>query len=100
MICNAGSSLSLLTDDNLALMQNEVISISGNKFYGIGFFVDSENQTTIVHHGGGVAGYTANFAFEKTNGYGVILMRNYFQGEPNIWELPHDLLKALSELKE
>lgn len=100
MLCNANSSLNLLSDDYLDLMQRGDDNLGKNKFYGMGYFIDQENQTTIIHHGGAVAGYTANFAFEKINGYGVILMRNCNRGDLNIMQLPLNLLKALSELKE
>ncbi len=100
MSCIRGASPNLLTTENLALIQNKMIGIGEQNFYGIGFFINQEKGLTIVNHGGAVAGYTANCAFAKENNYGIILMRNYAEGKPDIYELPFELLGALNKIKE
>lgn len=100
MIYNMRTSSNLVSAENLAMMQNEITRIGERNYYGIGFFVNKRDQLTIINHGGAVAGYTANFAFARENKYGIILMRNYSQGEPDIWELPFELLEALNKVKE
>jgi len=55
---------------------------------------------TVINHGGAVSGYTTNFAFVKGSKYGIILMRNYSEGEPDIFKIPFELLVALNEVKE
>lgn len=100
MMCNLNASSNLVSDKNLAMMQNEITSIGEQNYYGVGFFVNKRSQLTIINHGGAVAGYTANFAFAKENKYGIILMRNYSQGEPDIWEVPFELLEALNKVKQ
>lgn len=100
MIYNMGTSSHLVSGENLAMMQNEITGIGERNYYGIGFFVNRRDQLTIINHGGAVAGYTANFAFTRENKYGIILMRNYSQSEPDIWELPFELLEALNKVKE
>lgn len=99
MICIMGASSNLVSEKNLAVMQSKMISIGEKNYYGVGFFANKEGQLTIINHGGAVAGYTANFAFAKENKYGIILMRNYSQGEPDIYELPSELLKAMSKVR-
>ncbi|SHE55914.1 serine hydrolase domain-containing protein [Pedobacter caeni] len=100
MIYNMGTSSNLVSGENLEMMQNEITGIGERNYYGIGFFVNRRDQLTIINHGGAVAGYTANFAFARANKYGIILMRNYSQGEPDIWELPFELLEALNKVKQ
>jgi CubicO group peptidase (beta-lactamase class C family) len=100
MICNMGLSYSLLKNENRALMQNKVVTIGENNHYGVGYFINQEDSATIINHSGAVAGYTATFAFDKGSGYGVVLMRNYVDGEPDIWRLPFELLAALSKVED
>lgn len=100
MRCIRGASPNLVTSKNLALMQNKMIGIGEQNSYGVGFFINQVEELTIVNHGGAVAGYTANFAFAKENNYGIIFMRNYSEGEPDIYELPFELLTALNKIKE
>lgn len=100
MLCIQGASGNLVTDENLAMMQSKMIGIGEQNYYGIGFFANQEDQVTIINHGGAVAGYTANFAFVKGRKYGIILMRNYSEGEPDIFKIPFELLIALNKVKE
>lgn len=99
MIAMRGASPRLLSNANLAMMQSKVVSIGEQNYYGIGFFINQKEQLTIVNHGGAVAGYTANLAFAKENDYGVIFLRNYGQGDPDIWALSFSMLEALSKVK-
>jgi CubicO group peptidase (beta-lactamase class C family) len=98
MQCIQGISPKLLSDKNLAMMQSKMVGIGEHNYYGIGFFVNQADQLTIINHGGAVAGYTANFAFEKNNNYGIILMRNYAEGEPDIYKIPFEMLKAMNKI--
>lgn len=100
MIAMRGVPSGLLSKDNLAMMQNQQVSIGEQNHYGIGFFINQIGELTIVNHGGAVAGYTANLAFVKESDYGVIFLRNYGQGNPDIWELSFSLLEALSKVKD
>lgn len=85
----------LLRGETLELMQTA--NASGN--YGLGFFVNQNKQMTIIEHGGSVAGYTAQLAFERTNKYGVILMKNYNFGTTDLSTRSYNLLRELTELK-
>jgi hypothetical protein len=82
------------------MMQNKMIVIGEQNYYGIGFFANQEDQLIIINHGGAVAGYTANLAFVKGSKYGIILMSNYSEGEPDIFKIPFELLVALNKIKE
>ncbi|QRR02484.1 serine hydrolase domain-containing protein [Dyadobacter sandarakinus] len=98
MICVMSNTTCLLSQNNLKLMQSRMIGIGESNHYGIGFFINQEDQLTIINHGGAVSGYTANFAFAKGKKYGIIFARNYAQGEPDIFQLPGELLKALNKV--
>lgn len=100
MLCLMGKSSQLLSDQNLAMMQKKITGIGDQNYYGLGFFINQQEGLTIVNHGGAVAGYTANFAFAKENNYGIVLMRNFAEGEPEIFTLPYEMLEALNKIKE
>lgn len=100
MRCMTGTSNALLSNENLAKMKDKLVSIGEQNFYGIGFFINQNEQLTVVNHGGAVAGYTANFAFAKESEYGILLLRNYSKGDPDIWQLSLDLLDALSKVEK
>jgi CubicO group peptidase (beta-lactamase class C family) len=100
MMCLKGGPPHILADSNLAMMQKGFAGIGEKNYYGIGFFINQVDSLTIINHGGAVSGYTANFAFAKENKYGVIFMRNYSEGEPDIYQLPFALLKALEQVEE
>ena len=100
MLCLMGKSSPLLSDHNLAMMQKKLTVIGDRNYYGIGLFINQQEGLTIVNHGGAVAGYTANFAFSKENQYGIVLMRNFADSEPDIFKLPFEMLDALNKIKE
>jgi len=100
MLCLMGKSSPLLSDQNLAMMQKKLTVIGDQNYYGIGLFINQQEGLTIVNHGGAVAGYTANFAFAKENQYGIVLMRNFADAEPDIFKLPFEMLDALNKIKE
>ena len=100
MLCIRGASPNLVTNKNLGMMLSKMAGIGEENYYGLGFFINQKDQLTIINHGGAVSGYTANFAFAKENNYGIIFMRNSSEGEPDIYELPFELLKALNKIKE
>lgn len=100
MMVLQGGAPRLLSDENRAMMQDKIVRRGTQGYYGIGFFIDQKGESTIVNHGGAVSGYTANFAFAKESGYGVIFLRNYAQGDPDIWALSFSLLEALGKVQD
>jgi CubicO group peptidase (beta-lactamase class C family) len=64
--------------------------------YGLGFSVRTlEDDGRIVSHGGSVAGYTAHIAFDPGCAIGVILLRNYGQGQTNLGSTATSVLQRL-----
>ncbi len=98
ILCNMGLSVKLLSKDNMALMQKSQTPTGNWRSYGLGFGIQQDSLLTVIGHGGGVAGYRANLAFDKDRGNGVVLMKNYSAGNPNINKLSFNLLKELAKL--
>jgi len=98
MLCNMGLSKKLLSKENMTLMQKSQSPGDKTPSYGLGFGIQQDSLLTVIGHGGMVAGYMAALSFDKEKSNGVILMRNYSGGEPNIMALSLNLLKALNEL--
>lgn len=86
----------LLRPETLVAMQTE--KISGRDDYGVGFFINREQDGNIINHGGAVAGYTAQFAFKPTSHYGIIIMRNYNFGATDLQARSFIVLKELNQL--
>ncbi|WP_425236991.1 serine hydrolase domain-containing protein [Ulvibacterium sp.] len=98
ILCNMGFSVKLLSKDNMARMQT-IQTPKGNwRSYGLGFGIQQDSLLTAIGHSGGVAGYRANLVFDKDRGNGVVLMKNYSAGDPNINKLSYDLLRELAIL--
>lgn len=98
ILCNMGFSVKLLSKDNMARMQT-IQTPKGNwRSYGLGFGIQQDSLLTAIGHSGGVAGYRANLAFDKDRGNGIVLMKNYSDGSPNINKLSYNLLRELAIL--
>jgi CubicO group peptidase (beta-lactamase class C family) len=68
--------------------------------YGLGFNVALlPDGRTIASHDGGVAGYTANLAFDVQHKVGAIVLRNYERGRTDL-EIIRGLVERLGPLFE
>ena len=85
----------LVKPDDLQLMQTAKLP-KGDK-YGFGFSLYEDKDISIVEHGGSVAGYTAQIAFERNSKYGVVLMRNYNWGHTDLSLRAYALLRDLKK---
>lgn len=64
--------------------------------YALGFAVQPAPDGSFrMGHGGSVAGYTAQIWFHPASGLGVVLLRNYNQGQTNLSERAGALLDEL-----
>ena len=69
--------------------------------YGLGLMVQkSPAGDWLVGHSGSVAGYSAYMVFEPETGLGVVMLRNYNQGQTNLGEVSRELLIELLDLLE
>ncbi len=65
--------------------------------YGYGLSLFEDEIISTAGHGGSVAGYTCYMAYDKESEFGVIVMRNYNEGNTNLGRGTLDLIKALKE---
>lgn len=86
----------LLSAEKIEAMQTG--KVSGRDDYGLGFFIHKEQDGNIINHGGAVAGYTAQLAFEPTSKYAIIIMRNYNFGATDLQAQSFIVLKELNKL--
>lgn len=98
MICFTGNAKNLLTEKSLDLMQTATTIDETGAGYGLGFFLNREGLSTIVSHGGYVSGYIAHLAFDKNHGFGVIILKNYSHGDPDVNVLAMEFLAEYSSL--
>ena len=67
----------LLNANDLETIQTGKVKEGGEVKYGLGLSIYSYDNKILIHHGGSVAGYTAEMAFEKNSKYGIVIMCNY-----------------------
>jgi CubicO group peptidase (beta-lactamase class C family) len=63
--------------------------------YGLGLFIEREGTRRLAEHGGAVAGYTADLAFDPDLRIAVVLLRNYSSGATNLGEAAMELVRQL-----
>lgn len=69
----------------------------GGGGYGLGFSIGTdEDGFTSIGHGGSVAGYNANMAFDPESKIGVVIFRNYNRGKTSLSRSIRSLLKELA----
>jgi len=92
------ATVPLLGPETRALLQVPQTPPGSETLYSFGFFIwKEEGGTTLVGHGGSVAGYNAFLAFEPESQVGVVLLRNYGRGSTNLGEVGRRLLRKLLE---
>ncbi|MCH2083491.1 MAG: beta-lactamase family protein [Saprospiraceae bacterium] len=90
----------LLEESKLEVMQKPAIiqNEAWWQSYGLGFRLLRDSILSTAGHTGAISGYTANFMFEKEQGFGVVIMRNYNWGMTNIDLRAFALLRRLKRL--
>ncbi len=88
------STVHILSAESRAEMQKIQTPGSEGSGYGLGFNVQiEEGRVSRVGHGGGVAGYNAYMVFNPESGIGVVLLRNYTQGQTQLGQCANSLLR-------
>lgn len=65
--------------------------------YGFGTMVNElPGESTVVGHGGAVAGYNAWFGFEIQTGYGIVICRSYSPGTTQLGAVATKLLRQIA----
>ena len=94
------ASPAILADQSVEEMSRVQTPEDPDNGYGLGVMIRAaDDGARLVGHSGSVAGYNAYMLFEPESGLGVVLLRNYNQGEASLGaaggELLVELLRAL-----
>lgn len=65
--------------------------------YGIGFSVYQYKDIYAIGHSGRIAGYSSQFYVDKNSGYGIVILRNYAEGNTNLDIFAINLLEKLKD---
>ena len=96
---NGTSEVEILNAQSRAEMMRRQTPEEGSG-YGLGFSVrQEENGLRLIGHGGSVAGYNAYLIFDPDSKLGVVLLRNYNQGQTNLGQAAKELLVDLVGLQ-
>lgn len=86
----------ILTPASRSMLMTIHTPESTTRGYGFGFQIATDSAgNRFVSHGGSVAGYTANIAFDPASRVGVILLRNYNTGRTNLGAVSRRVLSRL-----
>ena len=77
-IMNGGQykNSSICSENGIKLLQSPAAKISDNKYYGMGWKIESDKGKTLIKHSGDAPGFNANIAILPDEGYGIILLEN------------------------
>lgn len=90
------ASPAILSDESVAEMSRVHTPEDPDNGYGLGLMVRTTGGgARLVGHSGSVAGYNAYMLFEPESGLGVVLLRNYNQGEASLGAAGQELLEEL-----
>lgn len=90
------ASPAILSDESVAEMSRVQTPEDPDNGYGLGVTIRTMDEgARLIGHGGSVAGYNAYMLFEPESGLGVVLLRNYNQGEASLGAFGQELLVEL-----
>ena len=90
------ASPAILSGESVAEMSRVHTPEDADNGYGLGVMIrTTEDGARLIGHSGSVAGYNAYMLFEPESGLGVVLLRNYNQGEASLGAAGQELLVEL-----
>ena len=90
------ASPAILSDESVAEMSRVQTPEDPDNGYGLGVMIrTTDDGARLIGHSGSVAGYNAYMLFEPESGLGVVLLRNYNQGEASLGASGQELLVEL-----
>ena len=90
------ASPAILSEESVAEMSRVHTPEDADNGYGLGVMIrTADDGARLVGHSGSVAGYNAYMLFEPESGLGVVLLRNYNQGEASLGASGQELLVEL-----
>jgi CubicO group peptidase (beta-lactamase class C family) len=66
----------LVSEENLLARRKKNVAIGETAFYGMGLFVDSRWDVTVMSHGGSMIGYKSNMWMLPEHGIGAVILTN------------------------
>ncbi len=86
----------ILSDHSVAELSRVHTPEDPDNGYGLGVMIrTTPDGARLIGHSGSVAGYNAYMLFEPASGLGVVLLRNYNQGEASLGAAGQELLVEL-----
>ncbi len=86
----------VLSEESVAEMSRVHTPEDPDNGYGLGVMIrTADDGARLIGHSGSVAGYNAYMLFEPESGLGVVLLRNYNQGEASLGASGQELLVEL-----
>ena len=90
------ASPAILSDESVAEMSRVHTPEDPDSGYGLGVMIrTTDGGARLIGHSGSVAGYNAYMLFEPESGLGVVLLRNYNQGQASLGAAGQELLVEL-----
>ena len=90
------ASPAILSDASVREMSRVQTPEDPDTGYGLGVMIRAtEDGARLIGHSGSVAGYNAYMVFEPESGLGVVLLRNYNQGDASLGAAGQELLEEL-----
>ena len=90
------ASPAILSGASVAEMSRVQTPEDPDNGYGLGVMIRTTGEgARLIGHSGSVAGYNAYMLFEPESGLGVVLLRNYNQGEASLGAFGQELLVEL-----
>lgn len=90
------ASPAILSAESVAEMSRVHTPEDPDNGYGLGVMIrTTDDGARLIGHSGSVAGYNAYMLFEPQSGLGVVLLRNYNQGEASLGAAGQELLVEL-----
>ena len=91
------ASPAILSDESVAEMSRVHTPEDPDNGYGLGVMIrTADGGARLIGHSGSVAGYNAYMLFEPESGLGVVLLRNYNQGEASLGASGQELLVGVA----
>jgi len=66
----------IISPENLLHRRDPQVKITDDLSYGLGLFVQRDNDVLLVHHGGNTLGFTADMFFFPDHGVGAVVLTN------------------------
>jgi CubicO group peptidase (beta-lactamase class C family) len=85
----------VVSEENLLMRRKPQIETGERQSYGMGLWIDTTWDVTVVHHGGSMAGFKSDLMFLPDSGVGAVLLTNSDTGSRMLRPFMRRLLEIL-----